>query len=279
LWGGGYSLSFQSDISPLFIKDLFKEAKAFSVTPSGTIYVLDKGTNEIIKISPEGEILARSGGFGWAETAFDLPSDVYSPNDLRSYVADFGNHRIVYFDGNLNFLSFLQLHEGDDPSKKFGYPKSATVDRFGSLYIVDGENTRVVKMSEPNTIASTFGGVDGGKGRLTQPGRIRIGSDDAVYVRDGEGIMVYDIYGNYVRRVPFPDGAHIHSFTVCEKALFVLDSLSVRVVTSTLDTTMAINGAPGAIDIAVTKDNIYLLTSTGIIIQPLNPFWLEESEE
>lgn len=222
-------------------------------------------------------MLGRIGGFGWSETSFDLPSDINSPSDLRTYVADYGNHRIVYFDGNLNFLSFLQLHEGDDLANKFGYPRSVATDRFGALYVVDGENTRVVKIGESNSIELTFGGMDGGKGRLSMPGRLRISPDDIAYVRDGGRILVYDIYGNYIRIVPFADSSRFRTFTVYESSLFILDSLGVRGITGGVDTTIAVDGFEHAIDIAVSNNNMYFLTPTGIIVQPLDPVWLKQS--
>jgi DNA-binding beta-propeller fold protein YncE len=277
--GSGYSDSGLCRAYPLFFKDIFKEARAFSVTPSGVIYVLDKGTNELIKISPEGKILARTGGFGWSETAFDIPSDIESPSDLRTYVADYGNHRIVYFDGNLNYLSSLQLHQGDDLATRFGYPRSVAIDRFGSLFIVDGENTRIVKISESNSIDMTFGGMEGGKGRLSLPGRLRIGPDDVVYVKDGEKILVYDIYGNFIRIVPFPDHNHFRNFAVCDNFLFVLDSLGVRGIAGAVDTTIAVEGYQHAIDIAVSNGRMYFLTSTGIIVQPVDPIWLRQTDK
>ncbi|MFI5252305.1 MAG: NHL repeat-containing protein [Bacteroidota bacterium] len=272
--GAGYHAYCQNNESWLRIDNIFREAISSSVTPSGLIYVLDKGTDEVIKLSPEGKIVSRVGGFGWAETAFDLPADIYSPNDIRTYVADYGNHRIVYLDGNLNFLSFLQLHEGDDLTNRFGYPKSAATDRFGSLYIVDGENTRIVKMGALNTIDLTFGGVDGGKGRLSAPGRVRVTPDDIVYVRDGDNIMIYDIYGNFINKVPFPDNYKFRTYTVYQSSLFILDSLGVRGITANCDTSMAMEAATTAIDVAVTSDKIYFLTRTGIIIQPFDTAWI-----
>ena len=276
--GGDYCFTRPQSSSAISRDSLFKDAVAFSVAPSGMMYVLDKGSNELIKITPDGTILGRTGGIGWSETAFDSPADVYSQSDLRVYVSDYGNHRIEYFDGNLNYLSSLKLHDESDPSNQFGYPKSAAVDRNGSLFITDGENVRLVKIGELNTVELTFGGVGSGEGKITNPRRIRISQDDKVYIQDGQRIMVYDIYGNYLYVIPALANNHFRTFTVSENSVFILDTSGVRGISKDMDTTISYPVSSDFVDIGVNNDSMIFLTRHGLTIIPLDPIWIRKRE-
>ena len=90
----------------------FTNAVAFSIDPSGAIFVLDAGTHELLKFSQDGELLQSTGGYGWSEVTFDQPSDVVAPNGLDIYVADYGNHRVLRFDRHCTLVSVLP-REGD----------------------------------------------------------------------------------------------------------------------------------------------------------------------
>ena len=278
LWGGDYCFSGQGGAGVVTYDSLFRDASAFSVTPSGNIYVLDRAANELLKVTPEGKIVARTGGIGWSETVFDEPSDVCSPSDIRTYVADYGNHRIVYFDGSLNVISSLKLHDGGSLSGQFGYPRSVALDRNGSLFLVDGENIRIVKFDRQNTILQTFGGVEAGQGKVSDPRRIRISEDDKLYVQDAKRILAYDIFGNYLFVEPLRPEFRLRAFTVFHNSVYLLDSAGVRGISQEIDTTIAFAAAASAIDIGVTEDKMYLLSKTGIIVLPLDAAWMRRPD-
>lgn len=208
----------------------FKHAVALAVDPMGNMYVLDAETNELLKVAQNGELSTSSGGYGWSDVAFDQPLDLDAPNGLDVYVADYGNHRIRRFDRNLNAISSLYFRENDEPEERFGYPRSVAVSRHGELFVVDGENIRVVKIINNNTFDRAFGGRGGGKGQLQNPSRIRISTNDLVYVQDGNAVKVFDIFGNYVRDIGAGIFSHIKTFTVSQDRIYVLDGSVVRAI-------------------------------------------------
>ena len=252
----------------------FGEAIAFSIDPEGVIYVLDGATNTLKKLSNTGDSVAQIGGYGWAELAFDQPADVFTPNGLDVYVADYGNHRIQRFDRNLNFGSSLSLRDNENVSQRFGYPQSVALSRQGALFIVDGENTRILKVSSDRTVERVFGGLDAGKGRLNAPKRVRVDNNDRVYVQDGNHLVMFDVFGNYIRTIGKNIFRQLKTFTIDQYLLYILDSCAIyilhpngtignRIDFSSTDDDM--DDCP-AVDLAVFNKKLFLLTEHHIYI-------------
>ncbi len=64
--------------------------------------------NEIVKLDTLNNALKSIGGYGWSNSTFDEPVDIYA-TDLRVYVTDKNNNRVQVFDKDLNFLFLLRL--------------------------------------------------------------------------------------------------------------------------------------------------------------------------
>ncbi|MBI1806262.1 MAG: NHL repeat-containing protein [Ignavibacteria bacterium] len=205
----------------------FHRAIACASDPAANIYVLDAGSSEIVKFSAQGEELGRVGSFGWAELSFDHPSDLIAPNGLDVYVADYGNHRIQRFDRNLNFVSTLTSQTDEGVDKRFAYPRSVGSSRLGALFFVDGDNKRILKLDVANNIERSFGGIDASAGRLTSPSKVRVSEGDIVYVQDGNTLVLFDVFGNFLRTISDSAIRGLRSFTVDHHGLYLLDSNAV----------------------------------------------------
>jgi len=254
---------------------VFQRALACSVDPHGNVYVIEGGASKVVKLSPEGEVLETAGGYGWTDQAFDHPADVTAPNGLDVYVADYGNHRIQRFDRNLNFVSSFSTRDDEAAAVRFGYPRGVAQDRFGSLFITDGENKRIAKVNSSGVIESVFGDIGAGEGRLESPSRVRVSSDDRVYVQDLNRIVIFDIFGNYLGTLGNKLFQRLRNFAVEEKTVYVLDSCTVdafreggkgdhlRVVLTQKYDPCA------AVDIEVKGDRLYVLTEHRLAIEKL----------
>lgn len=205
----------------------FNQAVALSVDPGGNIFVIDKGSSELIELSADGNIIARTGGYGWSEGAFDQPTDVIAPNGLDVYVADFGNHRIRHFDRNLNAISVLRGRMPEGEKRLFGYPMSVALSRQGELFVLDGENNRVVKFRQAQELERMFGGIDAGEGRLDTPTRIRVDDQDRVIVQDGNRLKVYDRFGNFLQTIGDGLWKELRGFTASPVPYVFVDSCRV----------------------------------------------------
>lgn len=173
----------------------------FDVDLYGRIFVLDRVHNTLKLFSQKGDLLKEVGGAGWNDGQFDSPQGVWARNGIDVFVADYGNHRIQRFDRNLNFVSSFSTRDNDDPGRRFGYPADVTLSRQGDLFLCDGENIRVLKVSGFNSVEGTFGEFGAGKGRLLKPSKIETGPKDYLYVTDNGRVMVYDSFGNFVQEL------------------------------------------------------------------------------
>jgi len=251
----------------------FKHAYAISVDISGTIYVLDGGSNEIIKFDSAYNVQLRTGGFGWTQSTFDAPRDIIAPNGLDVYVADYGNHRIQRFDRNLNFFSSFPTKDNEVGSRSFGYPRSVAVSNSGALYITDGENNRVLKVDIDGS-QRTFGGIDAASGRLRHPSCVRMSDNELVFVQDGNAIVTFDRFGNYLRKSNSDLFNNLTTFTVVGDTIYALDSCKLIKIHER-GTVTAVSGEicslfgdkpQQIVDLAVLKGKCYILTEHSIYI-------------
>jgi hypothetical protein len=256
----------------------FASAAAFAVDLQGNRYVLDAIQNVVVKCTPSGAPLRAVGGYGWSDVTFDQPRDISVPNGLDVYIADFGNHRIVRYDHNLNFVSTIppgSAPEGSD--LPFRYPRSIAVSRLGALYIIDGDNARIVKYSNENTVDQSFGNTGIGSARLRAPVRVRVTADDRLFIQDGSLLKVFDAFGSFV--VALGEGLFRPpmQFTVDQNSVYIADSSRIYVMDGSrpIDTLMNIGqslyrgGRDSLVDIAVFRDTLYGLTPKRIT--PLGP--------
>lgn len=177
------------------------EANDFSVNENKKfILLISKERNEIIKIDLNGIIQKISGGFGWNEGQFDYPSSIVS-TAIDVYVSDYNNHRIQRFDHNLNFISSLPKSE----QINFEYPISISLSTKGDLYILDSFNKRILKINGFNRLERIFGNYESGKTVLSNPSIIKVDNQQQVYVLDGEKILVFDQFGNYLKTILLPE--------------------------------------------------------------------------
>lgn len=173
----------------------FSSATAFSIASSGFIYIADDGDDSLIKLDTLGNVVKEIGGYGWGESAFDTPSDVFA-TPLTVIVSDKRNHRIQLFNKDLNFISELYTRKSENAQERFGYPLSCALSSMGDLYVLDSENIRVLKFDLFGNFIQNFGGFDGGFFTLKNPKKLAVSSDNSIFVLDDSTLVVYDQFGN-----------------------------------------------------------------------------------
>lgn len=179
----------------------FKGASRLALSPQGWILVLDREANQV-QVFTERSAPSRSfGGFGWSDLAFDGPSGICT-DGLNIYVSDEGNHRVQRFDRTLSLVSSLVKRDSALERARFGYPKGVALSRHGDLFILDGENTRIVVYTGGDfRFLRSFGDVEGGRNMLSDPLEVELSADDRVLVLEAERVVEFDYFGSYVRSV------------------------------------------------------------------------------
>jgi hypothetical protein len=195
-------------------------ADDFSINENrNNIFLISRGSNEIVKINLDGKVLKKIGGFGWNDGQFDIPSSIVS-TAIDIYVADFNNHRIQRFDQNLNFISSLEKSE----SVYFEYPASIALSTKGDLYILDSKNKKVLKINGFSKLERTFGNYESGKIVLSEPRLIKLDQSQLIYILDKDQIIVYDEFGSFIKTMPVPEELKVNivDFQVFQNSIFFL---------------------------------------------------------
>jgi hypothetical protein len=174
----------------------FQRATRIVVGTQGTIYVLDADENRISLFTNLQEAPKTIGGFGWSSSSFDRPTGV-ATDGVNVYISDFGNHRIQRFDRDLNYISTLFTRDTSDVISRFGYPLDVALSELGDLFILDGENIRVMKFNSQGSFERAIGDLNAGKGKLQNPVKL-VATNSRVYVGEKNKILVYDYFGNYI---------------------------------------------------------------------------------
>lgn len=188
------NLSFAQSI--LFKGEIgdFESASAFALTPGGKFYVTDLSRNEIVKVDTLGNLIQSIGGYGWNSSTFDEPIDVFA-TDLRIYVTDKNNNRIQVFDKDLNYLFLINTNNQVDDRNNFQYPTSCESSIQGDIYILDSDNTRVMKFNSEGNFLLEFGNYDSGDFMLSSPIKLALSQDSKIFVIDENKLTVFDQYG------------------------------------------------------------------------------------
>jgi len=172
----------------------FKSASAFSVTPSGFFYISDNGNNEVVKLDTLDKVIQKIGGYGWNNSAFDYPVDIFA-TDLRVYVTDKNNHRIQVFDKDLNFLFLIKTDLESNEFEGFQYPASCVTSIQNDIFILDSENSRILKYYSSGNFNLEFGNYRSGDFTLENPSQIALSQDSKIFVLDNNFLNIFDQYG------------------------------------------------------------------------------------
>jgi hypothetical protein len=177
----------------------FENATSFSINASGFLFIADAEKNEITKTDTLGNIIRTIGGYGWQASSFDNPAAIFS-NTLNVYVADKNNDRIQIFDKDLNFLSLIK--SGDSNSgKEFMYPSGVGVSNQGELFVLDSDDTRILKYNLRGEYQLQIGSYDAGNYSLNHPEKFTVTADQRLYVIDENYIVIFDQFGNGLSKI------------------------------------------------------------------------------
>ncbi|PLX25450.1 MAG: hypothetical protein C0600_11950 [Ignavibacteria bacterium] len=254
----------------------FSEAVALSVDQFGGVFVVDAGASSIYKYDIRGGKLGEFGGAGWDNTQFDRPSGIDASLGLAVYVSDEGNNRVARFDRGLHFMAALSGDAGS-LEQGFGYPLDVVNSALEDLYVLDGENHRVIAFSGFNRVTDVFGDIASGDGRLTDPVAMAMGGS-RLYVLESHRVAAFDLFGNFLFAFGSGHFDKARGITASGKGVLVVtdDALHFFQTDGTFIRTIERNAMVLAGDSGVFRDAAYtprfllLLTNRSCIIFPNN---------
>lgn len=151
----------------------FAHPHSVVVDAAGNVYVTDTGNARIRKVSPAGVVTTFAGSSsGYVDgtgvgAQFDSPKGLTIDASGTLYVADERNSRIRKTTpaGVVTTLAGSGVEgfaDGPSATAQFDWPTDVAVDNSGSVLVIDGENSRVRKVSPTGTVTTLAGsGVTG----------------------------------------------------------------------------------------------------------------------
>jgi len=156
-------------------KYAFNEPTGIAFTPAGDFYMSDGYVNSrVIQFNSQGEYLRHWGKKGTGDGEFNLVHDVTLDNKGRVYVADRTNSRVQVFDGDGKFIA-----KWTDVGQPWGLHYAAAED---SIYMCDGLNNRIVKLTTNGEILGTLASFGKVPGKLDFSHHISVDSEGSIYV-------------------------------------------------------------------------------------------------
>ncbi|MCZ6750920.1 MAG: hypothetical protein O7E51_03730 [Acidobacteria bacterium] len=171
--GGGEIFPGNGDGGPATSARL-DSAVGVAVDTAGNLYIAERGSGRIRKVSFEGIIttVAGNGTFGFSgdggpatSAQLDFPVDVAVDTAGNLYIADLGNHRIrkVSPGGIITTVAGNGVDDfsgdgGPATSASLNEPSGVAVDAAGNLFINDRSNERIRKVNSSGIITTVAGG-------------------------------------------------------------------------------------------------------------------------
>ena len=156
-------------------KYAFNEPTGLFFLPNGDFYVSDGYVNSrVIQYSRNGQYIRHWGKKGTGDGEFNLVHDVAVDNRGRVYVADRSNSRIQVFDAQGRFLT-----KWTNVGQPWGF---AYAEKENAIYMSDGQDNRVVKLSLEGKVEGVLGGFGKAPGTFDFPHHMAIDSEGSLYV-------------------------------------------------------------------------------------------------
>lgn len=210
-------------------QQLFGSAVSCSLAPDGMLFVVDQKKNTLHQISSSNTIVRTIGGKGWGTTEFDLPLDVSSSFLLDLFVVDGNNQRIQRFDKHFNFLQTYDELSITQMKERFK-PRACAVSSLGDLYVIELDGNRIIKISPRGVYEREFGTFKDGKGSLIEPKDIAVTMNDEIVVLDKECVIVFDRFGNFLRKIFLSGNDEWRTISVSEDILCLVSSQKITLI-------------------------------------------------
>ncbi len=205
----------------------FQNAVSLTLDAKENIYVLDAGSNQIVKFGSNLEYKKRNGKQGWADGQYETPTFIDGSTGLDLFVSDGRNHRVQRLDLEINPIAILKTDLEDfSPELRFKTPIASLVLNSNEIYVIDQDNSRIVVYKDGRNPSYVFGDYKSGKGQLSRPVKLLKDAKNFIYVLDKEynAIIRFDNLGNYVNRIEINK---LENFTIRENILYLFNGKEI----------------------------------------------------
>jgi sugar lactone lactonase YvrE len=185
---------------------------------AGNLYVADLNNGTVRKVAPDGTtttlaglagVIGNANGIG-AAAQFNGPGGTAVDSAGNVYVADLANHSIrkITPAGVVSLFAgsgFRGAGDGRGSKASFYYPADVAVDGAGNVYVADGGNDTIRKITPAGDV-TTLAGSAGTEGLKDGAGKVALFRTPQGVAVDGNGnVYVADARNDAIRKIA-PDG-------------------------------------------------------------------------
>ncbi len=161
----------------------------------GNVYVADAGNHRVQKWVAGARAVttvagSAKGSPGSNNVSLSNPQSVFVDANENVYVADAGNHRIMFFlKDSLAGTPLAGGYGAGNASNQLNAPAGILVDAYANMYIADKGNNRIVRWKSFDSTGVTIAGNTNGSGgstlsQLQLPTALAFSNKGALYVAD-----------------------------------------------------------------------------------------------
>ncbi len=211
-------------ISGDILKLGLSEPYGLAESRDGSVFVVDRGSNRVIRfnsdLKPENQI----GGYGLGTESLNRPTFLVVDNGLNIYVSDENNRRVARFDARLNYVDNIKFADEEDPFR-FGYPSGIGVTSYGEVWVADREKNKICLFNNIGRFDKFLGDFGSPEGQLANPEKIVADIDGKFYVCDAgqRRLVIYDEFGNYIRKLVFANVDYLIAAAIEKNFIWILD--------------------------------------------------------
>ena len=200
---------------------LYRQPSSILSSNDGSAWVVAYGSNEIVRIDPNGIIRDRIRG---PLMGFDRPYDLVRGLDGSLYLSEFRGNRVSVLSPSGSWQYYIGSR-GQGPGQFVG-PQNMAVDEEGYLYVVDYGNRRISKFDPSGAFILSFGTRTLAFQGFISPTGIAV-KNGIVYAADNlhRQIYMFDTNGTYL-------GIFIREGLVSPESIRFLDDGNMLIVDS-----------------------------------------------
>jgi len=162
--------------------------QGMAIDADGNLLVADTHASRVLRLSPEGRLLATYGRLGDAAGEYHWPTAVAEAADRTLWVSEYG----MTFDGDHDRLHHLRSDgtplavfggTGDAPGK-FYRPSNLAIDGDGNIWVADACNHRLQVLAPNGAVLRVIDGTATAAGPLRNPYDLVFDGPDTVLVAE-----------------------------------------------------------------------------------------------
>lgn len=182
-----------------------------SIDTFDNIYVSDPNGNKIEKFNSNGQYLQRF-------QTISSPRGIHFLNNGNVVITKSENNKVAVLDQSNNVIN--EWGSYGNGNGQFYYFRQICTDTDENIFIVDHNNHRIQKFNNQGNFITKWGQNGPNEGDFDYPWGIAV-LNNQVMVSDQNGIQVFDLNGNFIKKIIIPYAPSIYDIAVKDDKIFL----------------------------------------------------------